>query len=163
VDAHFALHGAQQPKRSLGMGEAVEAAGGAIGIADAVDRDVDLPEDLASLGGALVEAEAAGGQVRGDADRASVLRDGEEMVQLPHHLPVDVQQRARAGELDDAAELLGPRPRHLHFCSPRKSAPRKSAIMLAQIEPKRRKVTSTPSELEFGLQPKVACRTRPRR
>src|SRR5205823_2377449 len=84
--------------------------------------------------------------------------------QLAHHLSVDVQQRARAGQLDDAAELLGAGARDVHERgSRRRSAPSITAIALAKIEPKSRKVTSTPSELEFGLHPNVACRTRPRR
>src|SRR5439155_12960769 len=87
-----------------------------------------------------------------------------EIAQLAHHLPIDVQQRPRARQLDDAAEPFAARARDVHCRgSRRRSASSITAIALAKIEPKSRKVTSTPSELEFGLQPNVACRTRPRR
>ena len=85
------------------------------------------------------------------------------LAQLAHQLLVDVQQRARPFQLDDAAEPLGPDPSDPHGVSLRRSAPSITAIALAKTAPKRRNVTSTPSELEFGLQPNVACSTRPRR
>src|SRR2546430_1515121 len=85
------------------------------------------------------------------------------VTQLAHHLPIDVQQRAGAFDLDDAAEPLGAGASDLHRGSRRSNAPSTTARALANAAPKSRKVTSTPSELEFGLQPNVACSTRPRR
>ena len=142
-----------------------------------------LVEDAAGLverkGGALrrgidVAAAAAGRapprendvhfRRRAERPRRQIPERRVRMAQLAHHLPVDLQQRAGTLQLDDPAEALGTRPRHLHCAlSLRRSAPSTTARALAKIDPKSRKVTSTPSELELGLQPKVACRTRPRR
>ena len=90
--------------------------------------------------------------------------DPEGLAQLAHHFPIDVEQGARARDLDDAAEALGAGADHLELHGVRgrrRSAPSISARALAKMAPKSRKVTSTPSELEFGLQPKVARNTRP--
>ena len=86
------------------------------------------------------------------------------VAELAHHAPVDVQQSSRVFRFGDAAKPLGActdDPQFHDRVDHRKTAPSKSAIAVANVAPRNRNVTSTPSELEFGLQPNVTRRTRP--
>jgi hypothetical protein len=86
------------------------------------------------------------------------------MTELAHHRAIDVQKRSRPFHFDDAAEALraGAYDLELHGCvGRRRNVPSSRAIALAQVAPRSRNVTSTPNELEFGLQPNVARKTRP--
>ncbi len=96
VDPHLGLDRAQPAQRLFGVAEPVEAARAAVGLADAVDADVDLAEHRAAARGFCVEPEAAGGQIRRDAHRARVLGDGKQVVQLQRLAPISASSSMMA-------------------------------------------------------------------
>src|SRR5476651_1134602 len=105
VDADFRLHRTQEAQRSFRVAEAVEPARVFISLANAIDADVDLAEDRAAPGRGFIEPQAAGGQVRGDADLARVIGYSEEIVELQRFAAAerDVEDAHLRKLVEDAA------------------------------------------------------------
>ena len=89
------------------MGESVEAAGAPVPLTHAVDAHVDLPEDAAAIRVPRSEAEAAGGQVRRDADGPRVHSQLEQIRKVERLASAerDVEHPDRGQLVEDAPRV----------------------------------------------------------